>query len=159
MKKKILSFILGIASLAVGTTTQAQAADKQSGIDKKQAAIEKVSKNFSDQFKTTIDPSIATLQDGFIVRSEIDGRKITSAYNKRGNWVYTVEGYSTSSLDKNIIETAMPYYPKYFITAMEKVNQPYNGSVYLVHIENSNSFKTLRVNNGTVELVQDVSKA
>lgn len=157
MKTKILSFILGIALMAFGTTTQA--ADKNSDIDKKQAAIEKVAKNFSEQFKTAIDPCIATLQDGFIVKSEIDGHKITSAYNKKGNWVYTVEGYSTNSLDKNIIETAMPYYPKYFITAMEKVNEPRNASVYLVHIENVDSFKTLRVKNGTVEVVQDISKA
>ena len=157
MKTKIVSFILGIVLMAFGTTTKA--ADKKSGADKKQDPIEKVAKNFSEQFKAAVNPSIATLQNGFIVKSEIDGRKITSAYNKKGNWVYTLEGYSINSLDKNIIETAMPHYPKYFITAMEKVNEPYHASVYLVHIENADSFKTLRVNHGTVEVVQDISKA
>ncbi len=157
MKKQILSIVLGLIMMAIGTTTYA--ADKNSNSDKRPAAIEKALKNFNEQFKSAVNATINPSEDGFIVRAEIDGHKITSAYNKRGNWVYTINGYSVTSLDKNIMEIAMPGYTNYFITAMEKVDQPGDNSVYIVHIEGSKSFKTLRVSNNVVELVEDFTKA
>ncbi len=42
---------------------------------------------------------------------------------------------------------------------MEKVEQPGFNSVYIVHIEDCNSIKTLRVTSDEVELVQDFQKA
>ncbi|MEP6584768.1 MAG: hypothetical protein ABJA90_10895 [Ginsengibacter sp.] len=157
MKKKILSIALGLILIAIGTTTYA--ADKNFSTPKKTAAIEKVAKDFGLKFRDAMNPIITASNNGFIVRSEIDGHKITSAYNTRGNWVYTIDGYSTNSLDANIIETAMPNYKNYFITAMEKVDQPGTNSIYLVHIEGDKSFKTLRISNSTTELIQDVTKA
>ena len=41
---------------------------------------------------------------------------------------------------------------------MDKVDQPGNESVYIVYMENCNSFKTLRVVNNEVELVQNFQK-
>ncbi|HEV8084921.1 MAG TPA: hypothetical protein VGP55_17055 [Chitinophagaceae bacterium] len=157
MKKQILSIVLGLVMMAIGTTTYA--ADKNSNSGKRAAATEKALKNFNKQFKSAVNTIINPSEDGFIVRSEINGHKITSAYNKRGNWVYTINGYSVTSLDKNIMEIAMPGYANYFITAMEKVDQPGDNSVYIVHIEGSKSFKTLRVSNNVVELVEDFTKA
>ncbi len=157
MKKKILSIVLGLLMMAIGTTTYA--ADKNANSDKKTPAIEKVAKDFSQKFKSAVNPIINSSGKSFIVNAEIDNHKITAAYNKRGNWVYTIDRYSTSSLDKNIIETAMPDYKNYFITAMEKVDQPGKNSIYLVHIQGSKSFKTLRVSNNTTELIQNIRKA
>ncbi len=157
MKKKILSIALGLVLMAIGTTTYA--ADKNINSDKKPTPVEKVAKNFGEQFKDAVDPTISTAKNGFIVQSEIDGHKITAAYNKKGNWVYTLNGYSRNNLDKNIIETAMPAYPNYFITGMQKVDQPGKKSVYLVYIEGRKSFKTLTVSNSSVEVLQDIRKA
>ncbi len=157
MKKKILSIALGLVLMAIGTTTYA--ADKNLNSDKKPTPVEKATKNFSEQFKDAVDPTISTAKNGFIVQSEIDGHTITAAYNKKGNWVYTLDGYSRNNLDKNIIETAMPAYPNYFITGMQKVDQPGKKSVYLVYIEGRKSFKTLTVSNSSVEVLQDIRKA
>jgi hypothetical protein len=41
---------------------------------------------------------------------------------------------------------------------MDKVDQPGNESVYIVYLEGRNSFKTVRVVNDEVELVQDFQK-
>lgn len=157
MKKKILSIVLGLIMMAIGTATYA--ADKNSNSGKNPSAIEKVKIHFKQQFESAVNPTINSSKDGFIVKSQIDGRKITSAYTKRGNWVYTIDKYSITSLDKNIIEIAMPGYKNYFITAMEKVDQPGNKSIYIVHIEGSKSFKTLRVSDNVAELVEDFTKA
>ena len=41
---------------------------------------------------------------GYTVYSVIDGRESTTAYNKKGHWVYTIQCYSTDNLDKNIVD-------------------------------------------------------
>ena len=41
---------------------------------------------------------------------------------------------------------------------MEKIDQSGIKSVYVVHMQNSNSYKTLRVKNDEVDLVQDFKK-
>jgi hypothetical protein len=157
MKKQILSIALGLVMMAVGTTTYA--ADKNPVSGTKLTANEKVVKNFNRQFKNSVNPTIYTSNDGFIVQSQADGHEITSTYNKKGNWFYTITRYSADNLTKNIIDIVKGSYDNYFISGMEKVDQPGSKSVYVVHIENCNSFKTLRVSNDEVELVQDFKKA
>jgi hypothetical protein len=50
---------------------------------------------------------------GYTVRSVIDGRESTSAYDKKGNWVYTIQRYSTDNLDKSIIDKVRTVYNNY----------------------------------------------
>ena len=155
MKKQILSIALGLGIMAIGTTTYA--ADKNvSGT--KLTSNKKVVKDFSEKFKTPVNSLIGSFNDGFIVRSLVDGHEITSAYDKKGNWVYTIKHYTTDNLALNIINIVKGSFDNYFITTMDKVDQPGNESVYVVHMENFNSFRTLRVVNNEVELVEDFQK-
>jgi hypothetical protein len=156
MKKQILSTAIGLVMMAIGTTTYA--ADKTPGSGTKPTANEKVVKDFNKQFKNSLNPTINSSNDGFIVKSLVDGHEITSAYDKKGNWVYTIKLYPTDNLALNIINIVKGSFDNYFITTMEKVDQPGNESVFVVHMENYNSFKTLRVVNNEVELVEDFQK-
>lgn len=156
MKKQILSIAIVLLMMAVGTTTYA--GDKTPGSSTKLTANEKVAKDFHQRFKSSLNPTINSSGDGFIVQSRIDGHNITSAYDKKGNWVYTIKLYPTENLSLNIINIVKGSFDNYFITTMEKVDQPGNESVYIVHMENSDSFKTLRVVNNEVELVQNFQK-
>jgi hypothetical protein len=130
MKTQILSIALGLVMMAIGTTTYA--ADK--------------------------NPIINSSKDGFIVNSLADGHEMTSAYDKKGKLVYTITHYPTDNLAKNIMDIVKDNYANYFISGMEKVDQPGSESVFVVHIKNHDSFKTLRVVNNEVELVQDFQK-
>jgi len=42
---------------------------------------------------------------------------------------------------------------------MEKVDRPGHNTIYIVHLEDINSIKTVRVSNGEVELVKDFKRA
>jgi len=156
MKKQILSIALGLVMMAIGTTTYA--GDKTPGSSTKLTANEKVVKDFNKKFKSSVNPVIYSSKDGFIAKSLVDGHEITSAYDKKGNWVYTIKLYPTDNLALNIINIVEGSFDNYFITTMDKVDQPGNESVYIVYMENCNSFKTLRVVNNEVELVQDFRK-
>jgi len=157
MNKQILSIAFGLVLMAFTTTTYA--ADKTPST--KITASEKAQKNFGKQFNYPVSSTLYSASTGFIVQAQVSSHKVTSAYDKKGNWVYTIKRYPTESLAKNIIDIVKSNYDDngYFISTMEQIDQPGSKSVYIVHLENGNSFKTLRVTNGEVELVQDFQKA
>ena len=157
MKKQILSIAFGLVLMAFATSTYA--VDKPPAT--KITASEKAQKNFSKQFNYPVSSTLYSTSVGFIVQAQVNSHKVTSVYDKKGNWVYTIKRYPTESLAKNIIDIVKNNYDDngYFISTMEQIDQPGTKSVFIVHMENSNSFKTLRVTNGEVELVQDFQKA
>lgn len=128
MKKQILSIAIGLAAMIATTTTY--------------AAEKNVSAN----------------ENGFIVNSQIDGHAVTTAYDKKGNWVYSIEHFSTDNLAKNVMDAVKENFGNYFIRNIEKVEQRGEQTVFVVHAEDSASMKTLKVVNGEVELVQDFVK-
>ena len=159
MKKKFLSIALGVILTAVGSSTYA--ADKTPVNRTKLSPNEKAIKNFKKEFKDATTPVIYAGNDGFILKSIADGHNVTSAYDKKGNWVYTIKLYPSENLAKDIIDVVKDGYDSkgYFITMMEKVDQPGDKSVYVVHMQNNNEYKTLRVSNNEVELVHEFQKA
>ena len=156
MKNKILSIALGLLIMAIGTTTYA--GDKTPGT--KLTATEKVLKSFNNQFKTSIKPTLHSIMDGFVVQLTDENREITSTYDRKGNWVYTIQRYPHESLSKDIIDIVNSNYEckGSFISTMEKVDQPGNETVYVVYIEGRDSFKTVRVVNNEVELISNFQK-
>src|SRR6478735_9342495 len=128
MKKQILSVVFAIATILVATTSYGSG-------------------------KTSVKAN-----EGYVVRSVIDGRKAMSAYNKKGKWIYTIQQYSLDNLDKNIIDRVRSIYYDYGVTAIQKVEQPGMDEVYVVHLENTKSIKLLRLTSDDMELVQDFNK-
>jgi hypothetical protein len=128
MKTKILSIVLSIITIMV--TSKSYAADKTSLKSEK----------------------------GYVVRSVVDGRQTMTAYNKKGNWVYTIQQYSLDNLDKNIIDRVRSVYNDYGVTGIQKVEQPGMDVVYIVQLENVKSIKIVRLTDSEIELVQDFTK-
>ena len=97
-------------------------------------------------------------EKGYTVRSVVDEHEITTAYSKKGKLVYAITRYTSDNLDKNIIEKIKTAYNNYTVTGIEKVEQPGFDVVYVVHLENETSLKTVRISNDEIELVQDFVK-
>ncbi len=93
-----------------------------------------------------------------VVYSVVEGRQTMTAYNKNGKWIYTIQRYSPDNLDKNITDKVRSVYYDYGVTAIEKVEQPGMNVVYVVHLENEKSLKTVRLTDDEMELVQDFVK-
>ena len=154
MKKQILAIALGFIIMGIGTTTYA--ADKSTG-----SSAELTIKGVKEPGKQlgNAGSSITSSKDGFIVHSDVNGNQISSAYDKKGNWLYTIERHGAASLLKNVMDIVKESYYDYFISGMEKVDRPGHNTIYIVHIEDSNSIKTVRVSNAEVELVKDFERA
>ncbi len=153
MKKQILSIALGLVIMAIETTITA--ADKNPVSSKKLTANEKAVKDFTKQFKNSANPAIYSSTDGFIVSADSTGNKITSACNKKGNWVYTIERYAADNLVKDIVDNVKDSYEDYAVAGMEKIDQSGYNTFFMLHFETNSSFKTVRVRNDDVELIHD----
>ena len=152
MNRQILSIALVLAMLVAGNVSHA--AENNSA--KELTPQEKIVKDFNAQFALT--PEISVTGNGFIASSVADGHQVSSAYNKKGNRVYTITRYASDNLDKNIIDIVKMNYNKYFISSMEKIEQPGFDAVYVVHLSNSNSIKTVRVSKDGTDLLQNFKK-
>ena len=128
MKKQILQVVFVIATILVATTSYASG-------------------------KTSVKAN-----EGYIVRSVIDGRQAMSAYNKKGKWVYTIQQYSLNNVDKDIIDRVRSVYYQYGVTSIQKVEQPGIDAVYVVRLENTKSIKVIRLTGDDMEVVQDLIK-
>ena len=96
---------------------------------------------------------------GYTVHSVIDGRESTTAYDKKGNWVYTIQRYSVDNLDKSIIDKVLSIYGEYGVTGIQKIEQPNSAVVYVVNIENKNSLKTVQIVNDEIQVMQNFKKS
>lgn len=156
MKKQIASIALGLVILTSATTSYA--ADKNPGTNTTPTANEKVIKDFNKHFKNAATPIIYSSEDGFIVNSEKGDNKITSAYNKKGERIYTIERFIGGNVTADIVDKVKEDYDDFDITGMEKIDQVGYNTVYIVHLENCHSIKTVRVRNDETELLQDFTK-
>jgi outer membrane lipoprotein-sorting protein len=136
MKKKLVSVGLGLIALLTVTTSFAK------------------SNNHAHALTTSSDEKVTKLKTGSLV---INGNAM-SAYDKNGNWVYTIARYNADNLPKDIFDIARKDYASYYISGMEKVDRPGFEPVYIVHMEDKTTIKTVRVSEGETELVKDYIK-
>jgi len=89
----------------------------------------------------------------------VDGNK-TSAFDQKGKWVYTIHRYTSDNLPKNVFDIVRNTYDQFYVAGMEKVEQPGTSTVYLVHLQDKTSIKTVKVNvrTGEMDLVQDFTR-
>jgi len=99
-----------------------------------------------------------TTDKNYTVHSLVDGYKTVSAFDKKGKIIYSIQYYPAASLAKNIMDVVRNNYGNCYISGMEKINQPGQNEVWVVHMENTSSVKTVYVSNGEVSVANDFSK-
>jgi len=97
---------------------------------------------------------ITTLDKGSIVR---EGSK-TTAFNKNGKWVYTIERISSDNLPADVMNVVIKDFGYYYISGMEKVQQPGAEPAYIVHMQNNTTIKTVQVSGDEAILTEDYIK-
>jgi|SRR5665213_1201554 len=159
MKKKILSLTAGLVLTVLTSATFAQSITVSAP---QSAPAKKALATFDKQFIGITTPAIESTSDGSMVLQSKQGvRTMTSVFNRKGNWVYSTVIYPPVSLDKHILNVVNNDYSAdgYNITGMEKIQQPGMETVFLVYIQNNNSYKTLRVTHNGIELMQEYKNA
>jgi len=115
-------------------------------------------RDFFSKYECASDVAWYTVSNGYIVRFRIDSAFSRSAYNTKGNWVYTIKQYAEKQMPKAVRALVKSTYYDYSITLVEEIEQPNDHVRYLVHLQDNISWKNVLVSDGQMEVVEDKKK-
>jgi hypothetical protein len=107
--------------------------------------------NNQKQIAIPAGATVTKLKTGTIV---IDGAT-TTAYDKKGNLVYTIKRFSAENVPMDIFKTVRGTYGNYFIAGLEKIEQPGSDSEVVVHLRDNNENKTVKLSIADVKPTED----
>ena len=104
----------------------------------------KTVRNFWQLFGDSKNENWFHLENGSLAEFEDKGIHYRAFFDRKGNWIYTVKQYTEKELPKEVRAEVRSEYYDYAIGHVTEVNQA-QLVVYLVHIENEQEWKTIRV--------------
>ena len=112
---------------------------------------------FKKLYKEINNKKWYTLSNGYLAEFNANSSKNLVVYDKKGNWKFTISYYDEKNLPTEVRAIIKPVYYDYSISRVEEIHVD-DKIIYLVHIQNETSLKTLRVCNGEMELMEDFNK-
>jgi len=119
---------------------------------------QKATRDFKKSFKDVNNEKWYSIKNGFLAEFSLNTSKNRVVYDKKGNWRFTVSYYDEKNLPAEIRAIVKPVYYDYSISRVEEVHTE-NKIIYIVHVQNESSLKTLRVCEGEMDLIEDFPKA
>jgi hypothetical protein len=112
---------------------------------------------FAKAYKNVTGASWEIVADGFVATFTSDGVRNTIYYNKNGTWAGSLKGYEESKMPTNIRKLIKPTYYDYAITYVQEAETILSNGLptYIIHLQNNETIKLLRVYDGEVELWKD----
>lgn len=119
---------------------------------------QKAMRDFKKTFKAVSNEKWYSIKDGFLAEFSLNTSKNRVVYDNKGNWKFTVSYYDEKSLPAEIRAIVRPVYYDYTIARVEEVHAE-GKIIYVVHVQNESSLKTLRVCEGEMDLIEDLPKS
>jgi hypothetical protein len=98
------------------------------------------------------------LPDGYIAKCSLESDKTTVAYDRSGTWVYTIRNYPEKKMPRDVRALVKSTYYDYQITIVQEVLKGRNPVVYIVHMQDSTSWKNVRVCDGEMDVLEEYEK-
>lgn len=158
--KQLFSVLLAVGMCFTGYRGYTQASGnillpvRHAGSD---AAAVRATGHFWNTFGESRDEKWYVLPKGLVAQFVDKDVQVKVVYGKKGDWVYTMRQYTEKDLPKEVRGQVKSRYYDDTIGVIKEVIQP-QGTVYLIHIENDTRWKTIRVSEGELEVVQDFKK-
>jgi hypothetical protein len=119
---------------------------------------QKASRDFKKTFKDVNTEKWYSIKNGFLAEFSLNSTKNRVVYDKKGNWKYTVSYYEEKNLPAEIRAIVKPVYYDYTISRVEEIHAN-DQIIYIVHVQNDSSLKTLRICEGEMDLIEDFPKS
>lgn len=177
MKKILFAFIVGCipASAFIGGATAQNSKNVSSindsktfessltGADKATAAADlsnihvRAIKDFSHAYKDASETRWSKIKDGYVAWFKVNNIVNRTFYDKGGNWHFTVSYYDEKNLNRDVRAIVKRTYFDYSIVSVQEVRID-DKTIYLVHVQDDQNFKVLRICDGEMETVQDYKR-
>ncbi|HTI07430.1 MAG TPA: hypothetical protein VL832_02705 [Puia sp.] len=147
-------FLTNLPSASAQKTSDLLLPVRNAGSD---AAAVRATSEFWKTFGDSRNEVWYRLPGGFLAEFNEKVVQVRAVYDKKGNWVYSIRQYTEKELPEEVRDQVRSRYYKDTIGVVKELIQPQN-TVYLIHIENEARWKTVRVADGEMEVVQDFRK-
>ncbi|MEO8412441.1 MAG: hypothetical protein ABI472_02230 [Ginsengibacter sp.] len=181
MKNFLFAFAAGcIPALAVTSGIQAQNATNVVAVEQynsitntnkaalaekdKTASLHGIStkavRDFKKSFKNVSNEKWFPSKDGFTAIFALNGVTSVIYYDKKGHWAGSVKAYDEDKLNPAIRDIVKRKYYDFNITSIDEVETIDNQNlpVYIVHLEDANSIKLVRVSDGEMDVYEEFKK-
>ncbi len=119
---------------------------------------QKAMRDFKKTFKAVSNEKWYSIKDGFLAEFSSSTSRNRVVYDNKGNWRFTVSYYDEKTLPTDIRSIVKPVYYDYTISRVEEVHAE-GKTIYIVHVQNESSLKTLRVCEGEMDLIEDFQRS
>ena len=112
-------------------------------------------KDFSKNFKN-VDAAEwgVTAEGGFVATFDDNSIKNRAYYDNKGHWLFSMKTYDESKMPASVRHTVKTTYYDFKIIAVQEIETD-GQTVYLVHIEDANSSKTIRVTDTDMDVIEN----
>ena len=117
----------------------------------------KAMRDFKKNYPEVDDEQWYAFRDGFAVKFKEEGKDHMITYNRIGDWQYSIVNYSEKKLPENVRALVKSTYYDYAITLVQEVTT-HDQTMYLVHMQDDYTWKTLKVSDGEMSIIEDFNK-
>jgi hypothetical protein len=122
------------------------------------AVNDKAERNFRKEFKGVYQPKWIEKEDGYRAKFVENDISYMVDYNKKGDWVSTILNYNEEQLDTHIADAVKTSFLGYAIVHVTQIKKG-KAVIYLVKIDNQKLLKTVRVENGEMNVYESYIKS
>jgi hypothetical protein len=115
-------------------------------------------RNFKTTYDTIDNENWKVLTAGYKATFIENKIQYTVSYNRNGHWLSTVKLYEEGRMDADVRERVKMFYADYAIYLVEELDEPHRPLVYLVHMENKETYRNVRVCEHDLQTVLEVEK-
>jgi len=116
-------------------------------------------KDLERRFKNAFTENWYKVPDGFVADFALYDIRHQVAYDKKGNWLYTIRNYDETNLPADIRHLVKSTYYDYNIFLVHEIEKPSHSLTYIIHLEGKTSWINLRVFDGELEEWQKFKKS
>ncbi len=133
--------------------------DKDNTVNMNAISLKAV-KDFKKTYKMVSGENWFKDLDGFNARFTLNGVSNLIYYTKKGQWEGSLKVYSEDKLARDIRDIVKREYYDYDITSVQEIEtfDSYGIPTYIVHLEDSNNIKLIRVRYGVMDVYSAFKK-
>ncbi|OQP67103.1 hypothetical protein A3860_01720 [Niastella vici] len=119
----------------------------------------KAMRDFLKRDKPAANAEWMIVENGFVVKyTDKNNSHCRSVYNSRGQFSYTIKQYYESNMPRDVRGMVKSQYYDFTITLVEEIITPLRPLVYVVHLEDANTLKNIRISDREMEVKDEYKR-
>jgi hypothetical protein len=114
--------------------------------------------HFTRNYKSASNIRVMDVAGQTAVKFDMDGISQTVRYDKNGKWRFSIKSYGEEKLNPNVRGTVESSFPGYMVFGFVNEIKVLDKTAFLVMIENSKTWKRIRVVDGETSIYEEYIK-